>query len=188
LASGELSFPIRPPGPTLTYGPGVNSLALGHSMVTPNAPTTPTTQTGGGGGRSNIPPKTTISPPPPPSPRSGGSRIVSSDLYRWVRADGSTPNPPIGDPSGDVRYDKTSGLCRPGYGISTFEEWRANFNDDSKLWYRLPAGTELPSGLKAVETNPIGNAGHWEIAPSDPMAYADYLSALLSITQWEPCG
>jgi RHS repeat-associated protein len=49
LASGELSFPIRPPGPTLTNEPGVNSLALGHSMVTPNAPTTPTTQTGSGG-------------------------------------------------------------------------------------------------------------------------------------------
>jgi hypothetical protein len=63
LASGELSFPIRPPGPTLTYGPGVNSLALGHSMVTPNAPTTPTTQTGGGGSQP---------PTRPPVATSGG--------------------------------------------------------------------------------------------------------------------
>lgn len=183
LASGTLSTPISTAGNGTLGGliPGTGGQSI-NIVSQDNSGSGPQPQAGGGG-QGNQPPrggKPTAPPPPPP----GGGRKAPATLYRWYK-DG--PNPPNGNVTQghDYRVDKSTGMCRVGRGISTFEGSSPKVNlNDGNTWYRLAGGTELPEGLGFFKT---GSPGHWEIGPTETMPPEEYLNLLNGITDWQLC-
>lgn len=109
----------------------------------------------------------------------GPETTTSLDLYRGGNA--SSPRIDNVRVDKDVFPDATGniGPVAPNgevQGMSTFEAPQGDKN-----WWRLPAGTQLPDGLQAVNDPGI----HWTIQPSTMMSVEDFRSLLQSILGWE---
>jgi hypothetical protein len=105
---------------------------------------------------------------------------TSKDLYRSGR--GSDPALDNVRPGKEFTAgDDGSEILRPGQnppnGLSTFE----SINGAGK-WWKLPAGSSIPDGLRLVNDEP----GHWAWEPTSPMLRSDYIDLVMqTLGLWE---
>lgn len=74
----------------------------------------------------------------------------------------------------DIRIDPTTGLVRPGRGVSVFSE-----PDGLERFGGAFEVTSVPAELTLIQTG--RNPKHYELAPAEPMSMADFTAALARV-------